>query len=227
VPDLVAFQLARRSRGRGQLSACTVFRANGSPLRAIRELQHPFQSIDMTAINAYKYTAPAKLLHWLTVPALVTEYSIGWLMPHVHRRTRPVDLISLHLSIGALVMLLVLVRLLWRCTHPSTPELKTPPLSQWLARATHRLLYLLLFAFPLMGWVNASSRGWGMSLFGVVPLPPLSAAGSPLGHAFGSLHKPTAWVLVALIALHLTGALYHHVVAKDDTLRRMLPARRP
>jgi cytochrome b561 len=64
-----------------------------------------------------------------------------------------------------------------------------------------------------------------VSLFGVLPLPPLSAKGSPFGHAFGDLHKPTVWVLIAVVALHVAGALYHHFILKDDTLRRMLPER--
>lgn len=180
----------------------------------------------MQTINAPIYTAPAKLFHWLTVLLLVIQYAIGWLMPDVHRDTQPVGLISWHLSIGALIVLLVLMRLLWRWTHPTPPEPQMlSPLLQGIARTTHWLLYLLLVAFPLMGWANASARGWPVSLFGVLPLPPLSAKGSPLGHAFGDLHKATVWVLIAVVALHVAGALYHHFILKDDTLRRMLPGR--
>ena len=170
------------------------------------------------------FGAPAKFFHWTTVLLLVIQYAIGWLMPDVHRDTKPIGLISLHLSIGALIVLIVLARLAWRLTHPAPPESTTlPPLLRFAARATHGLLYTLLIAFPLMGWANASSRGWQVSLFGVVPLPPLSHAGSALGHQMGGLHQVFAWVLIAMIALHVCGALFHQFILRDDTLRRMLP----
>ncbi len=173
-----------------------------------------------------KYSAPAKFFHWLTVLLLVIQYTIGWLMPDIGRDTQPVGLISWHLSIGALIVLLVLIRLMWRSKHhpPPAPQTLSPLLNR-IARATHWLLYLLLIAFPLMGWANASSRGWPVSLFGVLPLPALSSKGSQLGHTLGDMHQLFAWVLIAVVALHGAAALYHHFIVKDDTLRRMLPNR--
>lgn len=177
----------------------------------------------MQMTNTPTYSAPAKFFHWLTVLLLVIQYSIGWLMPDVHRDTQPTGLISWHLSIGALIVLLVLVRLLWRWTNDTPPEMQSPLLN-WIARATHRLLYLLLIAFPFMGWANASSRGWPVSLFGAVPLPSLLSKGSQLGHTLGDMHQLFVWVLIAVVTLHMAGALYHHFIVKDDTLRRMLPS---
>lgn len=92
-----------------------------------------------------------------------------------------------------------------------------------VARLTHGVLYLLLIAQPLMGWANASSRGWSLTLFGVIPLPPLSAQGSTLGHELGDLHGALAWGLLGLIGLHVAAALYHHFVLRDGVIRRMLP----
>lgn len=177
--------------------------------------------------NRRGFSSPAKFFHWITVLLLVVQYSIGWLMPDVKRDTQPIGLISLHLSIGSLIVLIVLVRLVWRTTHPvpEEPTARAPAL-RLAARVTHWLLYSLLIAFPLMGWANASSRGWQVSLFGLVPLPPLSPTGSPLGHEMGDIHQIFAWVLIAVVALHVAAALFHHFVIKDDTLRRMLPAQK-
>jgi cytochrome b561 len=94
------------------------------------------------------------------------------------------------------------------------------------ASVTHGLLYVLLIALPLMGWANASAHGWTVSLFHVVPLPALAAAGSAFGHTLGDVHKLTAWVLLGLIGLHVAAALFHQFVIRDGTLSRMLPGAR-
>jgi len=139
------------------------------------------------------FGAPARLFHWLTALLLVGQYVIGWLMPHVHHDTRPVGLIGLHLSFGATIVLLVLVRLAWRFSHKPPAESSTlPRFMRLAASATHGLLYALLIALPLMGWANASARGWAVSLFHVIPLPALAATGSALGHTLGDVHKLTA-----------------------------------
>jgi cytochrome b561 len=180
-----------------------------------------------TTHNRKGFSTPAKLFHWITVLLLFIQYTIGWVMPDVHKDTQPFGLISLHLSIGSLIVLVVLIRLVWRLTHTVPPESTTlPPPLQTAARATHWLLYALLVAFPLMGWANASSRGWEVSLFGLIPLPPLSPTGSVLGHEMGDIHQVFAWVLLVAVGLHVSAALFHHFIIKDDTLRRMLPRRR-
>jgi len=177
----------------------------------------------MLTSKSPSYTTLAQLFHWLTVPLLMVQYLIGWLMPDVHRDTQPVGLIAWHLSLGALILLLIQLRMLWRIAHQ--PPAESAPRSPGLratAQATHGLLYLLLIAVPLMGWANASSRGWSVALFGVT-LPSLSEKGSRIGHALGDIHQLSAWILVAAVALHVAAALYHHFILKDDTLRRIVP----
>jgi cytochrome b561 len=73
----------------------------------------------------------------------------------------------------------------------------------------------------LLGWANASSRGWTVSLFGVIPLPALAATGSTLGHAMGDVHQVVAWALLGLVGLHIAAAVFHHFVLRDGVLRRM------
>jgi len=87
------------------------------------------------------FSAPAKLFHWLTVLLLAVQYAIGWLMPDVHHDTQPVGLIGLHLSFGATIVLLVLVRLAWRFSHKPPAESNVlPPPMRLAAKATHGLL---------------------------------------------------------------------------------------
>ena len=173
------------------------------------------------------YSGPARFFHWATVLLLAAQFAIAWTMPDVHRGTQPVGLIAWHLSVGMLILLLVALRIVWRFTHPAPPELPSIPRPlAAVARLTHWALYLLLIALPLMGWANASSRGWPTFMGTLLPLPSLTPEGSPFGHSLGDWHSVFAWFLLALAGLHAAAALFHHFVLRDATLRRMLPASR-
>ncbi|MED5681924.1 cytochrome b/b6 domain-containing protein, partial [Enterobacter hormaechei] len=76
---------------------------------------------------------------------------------------------------------------------------------------------------PLLGWANASSRGWAVRLLGALSYPTLTPVGSSLGHAMGDIHGVLAWVLFALIVMHVAAALFHRFVLRDQVLQRMTP----
>ncbi|AUT59418.1 cytochrome b [Paraburkholderia terrae] len=168
------------------------------------------------------YDGVARLLHWLVALLVAAQFVIGWTMPDVHRDTLPNGLIAWHLGVGAAIVAAVACRIAWRATHVPQPAEVSRTLSV-ISSATHALLYALLVAVPLAGWANASSRGWTVKLFGTVRYPDLTASGSPTGHALGDVHSWLAWVLLALIVLHVGGALFHRIVLKDNVLQRMLP----
>ncbi len=172
------------------------------------------------------YNGVAQVLHWLIVGLLVLQFAVAWSMPDVHRDTKPVDLIAWHLSIGVFILLVMLIRLGWRAVSsvPPAPVDLTPAL-RLLSRATHFLLYGILIVLPLLGWINANSRGWTVRLFGFIPLPGLVPSGSEWGHSMGDLHMNLAIVLLVLVGLHVLGALYHQFVLRDSLLWRMLPGR--
>ena len=179
----------------------------------------------MTVIhNRTEYTGIAKLFHWLILALLVVQFAIAWTMPDIGRDSVPTGLIGWHLSVGAAILAVMIVRLAWRLTHPAPPApADLAPALATLSRVTHYLLYSVLIVLPILGWANASARGWAVKLFGVIPLPALMAKGSALGHSLGDVHATLATVLLAIVALHVAGALYHAVVLKDRTVQRMLP----
>ncbi|MFM0557998.1 cytochrome b [Paraburkholderia sediminicola] len=182
--------------------------------------------IKVNASTRPAYDAVARALHWLTVLFVAMQFVIGWTMPDVHKDTQPVGLIAWHLGVGSTLVALIVVRVIWRLTHRPTPD-DLPPVLGILSRVTHLLLYAALLVVPVLGWVNASSRGWTVRLLGVVPYPALSAPGSAFGHKMGDVHGILAWVLFALIALHVGAALFHRFVLRDHVLQRMLPEAAP
>jgi len=168
----------------------------------------------------------ARTLHWLTVLLIAAQFVIGWTMPDVHKDTRPEGLIAWHLGVGATLIAVMVLRVVWRLTHRPAPD-HLPTLFAVASRITHFLLYICLLLVPLLGWINASSRGWAVRLAGVVPYPSLSSTGSPFGHEMGDVHGVLAWVLFALIVAHVLAALFHRFILKDHVMQRMLPGAGP
>ena len=175
--------------------------------------------------NAPGYAGTAKALHWAIVALLIVQFVLAWTMPEIRRDTKPDTLINLHLSFGALIFGLAVIRLGWRATHAEPPpEDGVPPWQPQSARIVHWLLYGLLFVVPVLGWINASWRGFPVSLFGLVELPKLVATRAPGLRWTGDVHGLLAnYLMLALVGLHVAAALYHWLVRRDRVLQRMLP----
>jgi cytochrome b561 len=143
------------------------------------------------------------------------------------------QVIDTHKSIGIMVLGLATLRLLWRLSHPQPAV--DPSHARWerrLARWVHALLYLLLFAMPLSGWLHDSA--WKdaathpMSLFGFIPWPRISAISTldparkeSLHALFGSLHAWCSYALYGLLVLPVGGALKHQFLDRRPSLQRM------
>jgi cytochrome b561 len=182
-------------------------------------------------LNASKagigYTSTAKVLHWLVLALLIIQFTLAWTMPHIGRNTVPETLINLHFSFGIVILAVVVIRLVWRWTHPEPAPLDgLPPWQVTTARIVHYLLYLLLLVLPVLGWVNASFRGYDVSPFGLFTLPKLVATRAPGFGWTGDVHVwLSTYALLGLVGLHVIAALYH-ATRKDGVFSRMLPARR-
>jgi cytochrome b561 len=129
-----------------------------------------------------------------------------------------------HKSWGITILALAVIRLVWRLVNP-TPLLPTTlkPWERAAAHVTHYGLYILLFVMPLTGWIASSARSFPVSWFGLVQLPDLVGSNRPLYDSLMTVHYWLSWTLVAIAFLHVAAALKHHLVLKDDVLRRMLP----
>lgn len=172
--------------------------------------------------SATRYSGGAILLHWLIAALLLANVVIAFTMEDAR------GLMPLHKSLGITVLLLTLVRIGWRLTHalPSLPA----ALASWeriAARITHAAFYLLLLVMPLLGWASASSGKWGTgALFGVISWFDLPIGKShDLHEALGEAHELAAYLTLALIVLHVAGALKHQLIDRNNMLARMLPGR--
>ena len=165
---------------------------------------------------AEHYDPVSKAAHWLTAALLTAQYVLGWALPEIGSNTQPTGLIRAHLTLGASILVIVLLRLAWRVGHPG-PALsqRMPKWQVRAARLTHWALYLSLLCLSVVGWVCASARQWPVKAFGFVQLPSLTPV-QPQSAANG--------VLFWLIMLHVGAAAYHRFVKRDEVLQRMLPA---
>jgi len=174
--------------------------------------------------NRPGYTSTAKSLHWLIVLLLIVQFAAAWTMPHIGRNTPVTTLISLHFTMGIVILAVAVVRLAWRFTHGEPePEAGMPPWQVTSARIVHWLLYALLLVLPVLGWINASYRGMPIVMFGR-ELPQLVATRAPGWSWTGDVHSLLAnYLLLALVGLHVLAGLYHYFIRRDRVLQRMLP----
>ncbi len=169
------------------------------------------------------YGTTAKILHWIVVALLLTQYLIGWLMPNIRRNMSPGIAMTWHISIGTVILALIVARLVWRLTHPVAPESSLRPYQRLTSGAVHWLLYLLVLATTVSGWLFASARGWHVSWFFLVPFPMLTSGSQSLVHTLDGWHQNFEWALLILIGVHVAAAFLHLFYYRDGVMQRMLP----
>jgi cytochrome b561 len=168
-------------------------------------------------------------LHW-TVAALIVLVQVpaGLTMVSVQPGALQNFLYNVHKNVGLIIFLLACFRLAWRWAHP-VPFLP-PDLPRWqavAARTTHALLYLLIFLLPTTGFLYTTLSGFPVPFLMVWDLSKLVPVNKPLGEAFETAHVWLTYLLYATAALHVAGALQHHLVRKDWVLRRMMSSEEP
>jgi cytochrome b561 len=170
------------------------------------------------------YGAVAKFLHWSIVILIVAQYLIIESAKEMADGPAKFEAIGLHKSLGMLVLGLAMLRIFWRLASGGKPAPVAMPNAQRIAAAAgHGLLYLLILAQPLTGWLMSSYGGRATNFFGLFEFPALAGEDHEAHEFFEEVHEAVFFVLVAVAVLHALAALYHHFVMKDQTLRRMLP----
>ena len=177
-----------------------------------------------------RYSTVSLILHWLIAALVIAQI----VLIQAHEANEDSGLrtfMDLHKSVGLTILVLTLVRLGWRIANPAIPlPAETPRWQKLVARGTHVLFYVFLLAMPLVGWAASSAAGRDIVWFGLFEWPLLPVGG---GREFAGqlmdLHELAAKLLIALVVLHVLGALKHHFIDRDNVLHRMIPLipRRP
>jgi len=169
--------------------------------------------------------AVSQSLHWLTVVLILALTIIGLVMTELPRTPKYFWVYTLHKSLGISVLALLPVRLGWRLFAGAPRAVAGTPTWQRLAAdLTHWLLYALLLAVPLSGWLyDSASSLRPFRLFGLVEMPKLSVPDEALSELAHNAHIALFWLMLALIFAHAGAAFWHHLIQRDATLRRMLP----
>jgi cytochrome b561 len=182
-----------------------------------REPSHPGRNAGAV------YGPVARGFHWLMAVLLLWQVGVALTMVRLSEDWYH-SLSFWHESTGVTLLVLVAARLVWRLFHPP-PPLDVPPLMRLGAHANHAGLYVLLFAIPIVGTLMNDALGFPVQPFGLFTLPHLIAPNQAFGFFLLALHFWLGMALLALFAIHLGAALFHHFVRRDGTLRRMLPRR--
>jgi len=169
------------------------------------------------------YTRTAIALHWIAAVLIMCNLALGISMINFPLSPLKVRLYGWHKWIGITVFLTAAARILWRQAHPAPPVVAMPGWQRRTTAATHATLYVLMFAIPLSGWLYSSATGVSVVYLGLVPLPDLIGKDKVLAAVLSAVHGTLNFILLMLVFVHVGAAVWHELIGRDDTLRRMLP----
>jgi cytochrome b561 len=170
------------------------------------------------------YPATSKLLHWLVAICVLITAPVAISMTRVGKGPTQDILYNLHKSIGVLILILMVLRLINRLTAGA--PIADPGIKPWqktVSSAVHTSLYVLLFAMPIVGYIANSAFGASTPFFGLFDLPPIVGKNEELATQLFTIHRWVGWLLIILVLTHVSAALYHYFVRRDNVLHRMLP----
>jgi cytochrome b561 len=173
------------------------------------------------SLAATRYDATTIVFHWAVAALVAIQWFGAQIIDWFPSGPSRIDARSVHIAGGVLLALILLGRIVWRLTAGRRLPSAEGGIVGLIAKAAHCGLYGLLVLMVMLGMALAWARG--DSIFNLFSLPPIDPGNKALSHQIGGLHGTIGWLIVALVGLHATAALWHHYVRGDGVLRRMLP----
>jgi cytochrome b561 len=175
--------------------------------------------------TAKSWGTVARAFHWIVGLAIMGMLAFGWWMNHIPARPDRFFYRSIHADIGYVLLVLTVLRLAWRAINP-TPALPagTPGWQRLAAFVGHGALYLVTLVVIFLGWAHSGARPQGDygSFFGLFHVPQFTSPDKATADAFEERHIFFAYVLLALIGIHLMAAAWHHFIKRDRMAARMV-----
>lgn len=173
--------------------------------------------------NDTKYGLVAIVIHWVSAVAIFGLFAVGFWMvdlnyysdwyqkaPHYHK------------SVGVLLLLATLFRIVWKLTNPKPKVLADKPMEKLAVHLGHNILYLLLVVILISGYLITTADGRGIDVFNWFTVPSMGELFPRQEDIAGDIHEYAAYGILALAIIHMLAALKHHFINKDATLTRML-----
>lgn len=176
----------------------------------------------MATIAQARYSAVARLLHWLIALFIIANLVSGFIHDDLDKAIRG-KVMGVHMSLGITILFLSVLRLAWRLGHkpPPLPAVMTRA-QVGLAHAVHWGFYALIVLAPLSGWIMVSQGTRPLSWFGLVDLPKFAVEkGDMLAQASGEGHEIMALLMATLLVVHIAAALWHQFIVRDNLMARM------
>jgi cytochrome b561 len=166
----------------------------------------------------------SRAFHWILGLAIIGMLAYGWWMNHIAARPDRFFHRSTHADIGYLILLLMALRLIWRAVNPVPAP--PPDSPRWLplaARVNHWALYLLTMVVAVLGWAHSGAHKPDYaSWFGLFRVPQFTSTNKANADFYEDWHIYGAYLLIALVVIHILAALYHHFVKRDRVTARMV-----
>ncbi len=171
--------------------------------------------------NVVQYNLIARINHWLAAIVIVALFALGtWMVELDYYSPWYQDAPHWHKSVGLLLAGYTLFRLIWKVGTPS-PKIDGAQWEKVTAKWAHRLMYVLMFSMFISGYLISTSKGRGIAVFDWFTIPSLGALFENQTDIAGQIHFYLAWLLICLAVVHAAAAIKHHVINKDNTLRKM------
>ena len=176
-------------------------------------------------VNGTNYDKVAITLHWVTAFLVVLQFALGQTWDWFARPARHLMIVT-HMSFGIILTIVIIARLLWRFVFRHHVRSLESGFVRVASTTVHFLLYALLAAEAVLGFLSRWEGNEAMSFFRLQIEPPFTGSGQKVAHQLQDIHNWIGWAIIILAVGHALAALYHYYFLKDRVLGRMLPAAR-
>lgn len=175
---------------------------------------------DLPAGASRRHSAALRIAHWIIAALVLVTWPLGLMIDFVKDEVK-LDFYLIHESVGFLVLWLMLLRVGIRLSGGAV-HVDGPRAEKFAAGAVHGLLYVFLIVMPVSGFLATNAHGFPLQWFSIVQVWSPVGKNADLAPTLSAIHYWSAWTLLALVALHIAAALFHHLIRRDATLYRIL-----